>query len=97
MNPLKPADFVKVPAGSSFNPYDKGFFGSYQLERIKELPPGTYILRFYYETSTKAVQDYLGGSPFVSSQVVSPEIQKLFESVPDMHIKSNDLKITVLP
>ena len=97
MNPLKTADFVKVPASSSFNPYDKGFFGSYQMERIKELPPGTYILRFYYKTSTKSVRDYVGYNFLALTQVVSPEIQRLFESVPAVEIQSNDLKITVLP
>ena len=67
------------------------------MERIKELPPGTYILRFYYKTSAKTIQDYTGHIFFASEQVVPKEIQKLFESVPAVNIQSNDLKITVLP
>lgn len=100
MNRLRSADFVKIPAGSAFDLYGDGFFGSFEILRIKELPPGTYILRFYYKTSTKAVQDYFGDERLTLSTeplVVSPEIQKLFESVPDVDIQSNDLKITVIP
>lgn len=97
MNTLKTTDFVKVAAGTEFNPIGKGFFGSWQLYRFEQLPPGTYILRFYYQTSTKGVQDYFGDERMMGQKTVAPEIQKLFESVPLIDIKSNDLQITVQP
>ena len=97
MNTLETADFVKVAAGAEFNPFGQGFFGSWQLYRFKQLPPGTYILRFYYQTSTKGVQDYFGDERMMGQKTVSPEIQKLFEAVPLTDIKSNDLQITVQP
>ena len=97
MNKLKTTDFVKVAAGAEFNPFGQGFFGSWQLYRFKQLPPGTYIFRFYYQTSTKGVQDYFGDERMMGQKTVAPEIQKLFEAVSLIDIKSNDLQITVQP
>ncbi len=97
MNTLKITDFAKVAAGAEFNPAGKGFFGSSQLYRFRELPPATYILRFYYQTSTKSVQDYFGDERRMGQKTVPPEIQKLFKAVPLIDIKSNDLQITVQP
>lgn len=97
MNALKTTDFAKVAEGAEFNPTGKGFFGSSQLYRFRQLPPGTYILRFYYQTSTKSAEDYSGDLQRSRLKPVSPEIQELFEAVPLIDIKSNDLQITVQP
>jgi len=95
MNTLKITDFVRVAADTDFNPYGQGFFGSRQIYRFEQLPPGTYILRFYYQTSTNDVQDYFGDERMMEKKITFPKIQKLFEAVPLIDIKSNELKITV--
>ena len=95
MNLLQTTDFVKVTVGSEFNPSKGEFFFSAQLDRFLQLPPGIYILRFYYQTSTKGVEDYFGDERQMRGMTVAPEMQKLFEGVPLIDIKSNDLKITV--
>jgi hypothetical protein len=95
MNPLKAEDFVKVPAGKTFSPTGSGFFGSWQLYRFQELPPGVYVLRFYYQTSTKGIDDYFGDERMFGQKVEKPELLRFFEAVPLVDIKSNDLRITV--
>ena len=94
-NRLKTTDFVKVAPGAEFTPYGQGFFGSWELFRFSTLPPGDYVLRFHYQTSTKDVQDYFGDEKMMGQKTASPEIQKLYEAVPLVDVKSNDLRITV--
>ena len=91
MNVLKTTDFVAVPAGGTFNPFGKGFFPPHQFYRFPVTVPGDYTLRFSYSTSER-VQDYFGddrGQPNAA-----PEIQRLFERVPKLDLKSNELKLT---
>ena len=65
-NPLTVKDFVKVPAGGSFDPYapvnGHGFFGPPQLWGHNFDRRGTYRIRFVY--STEAPDDRrFGGTP----------------------------------
>lgn len=94
MNELRVEDFVTVPTGTEFDPYGLGFFGAWQIHQFAQLPPGTYIIRFYYQTSTKGIQQYFGDEHFLETPKVSPALQKLYESVPGLDLKSNELKIT---
>jgi hypothetical protein len=95
MNMLKTSDFVKVDAGGIFNPVGEGFFGSSQLFHFRSFPPGTYILRFFYRTSAKGVQEYFGDERMSGKKGAAPEIQKLYERVPQIDVKSNELRVTI--
>ncbi|WP_050028846.1 hypothetical protein [Verrucomicrobium sp. BvORR034] len=95
MNELRAEDFVTVPTGRDFDPYGPGFFGAWQIHQFSQLPPGTYIVRFYYQTSTKGMQQYFGDEQMSAEPKVSPAIQQLYEKVPGLNLRSNELKITV--
>ena len=97
MNLLKASDFVKVTAGAKFDLGGRGGYFSAKLFRFQELPPGDYILKFNYQTSTKTVRDYFGDEKMMGKTKASPEIQKLFESVPLVNLASNELRISVQP
>jgi hypothetical protein len=87
MNTLKTNDFVLVPAGENFNPFGKGFFRPAELVQFPVTTPGEYIFRFNYSTSNR-LQDYFG-----DEANAAPEIQRLFERVPKLELKSNELKL----
>jgi hypothetical protein len=94
---LRKTDFVVVPDGETFNPFGKGFFPPLQLERLAVTTPGVYTFRFSYATSDR-VEDYLGDArpPAGLSGIydpVTPEIRRLFERVPKLELKSNELKL----
>lgn len=93
MNVLRTTDFVVVPAGGTFNPFGKGFFGPVQFYRFPITVPGDYTLRFSYSTSDR-VQDYFGDERMSGQTTAAPEIQRLFERVPKLDLKSNELKLT---
>jgi len=97
MNPLRTTHFVVVPAGNAFDPFGKGFFGPMQLQGhiFPITTPGDYTLRFYYTTTTDRVEDYFGDERALIK--ASPEIQHLFERVPKLDLKSNELKLKFIP
>jgi hypothetical protein len=95
-NPLKQTDFVKVAPGKDFDPYGEGFFPSLVIERLGNLSPGTYILRFHYFTTAELV-NFFGDERMKSPPATTPEIEKLFELVPQIELTSNDLQITIQP
>lgn len=91
MNDLNATDFVVVPAGDAFEPLGKGFSRLSGFHPFQITTPGDYTLRFSYSTSDR-VQDYFG---LVQRRQpdASPEIQRLFERVPKLDLKSNELKL----
>lgn len=95
VNELRSEDFVTVPSGKEFDPYESRFFGSWQSQQLSQLPPGTYHIRFYYQTSIKGVHQYFGDERMLAEPKISPAIQKLYEMVPGLDLKSNTLKITI--
>lgn len=95
MNVLKTTDFVVVPAGGTFNPFGEGFFPPHQFYRFPVTVPGDYTLRFSYSTSDR-VQDYFGDERMSGQTTPAPEIQRLFERVPKLDLKSNELKLTFI-
>ena len=95
MNVLKTTDFIAVPAGKTFNPFGKGFFPPSQFYQFPVTTPGDYTLHFYYSTSDR-VQDYFGDERG-SQTNATPEIQRLFERVPKLELKSNTLKLKFVP
>lgn len=96
MNVLKTTDFVAVPAGNSFNPFGNGFFRLSQLGQFPVTVPGDYTLRFHYSTSDR-VHDYFGDERMSGQKIASAEINRLFERVPKLDLKSNELKLKFTP
>jgi len=92
MNVLKTTDFVTVPAGDTFNPFGNGFFPPVQFYRFPVTQPGDYTFRFSYSTSDR-VEDYFGDERMSGQKIAAPEIQRLFERVPKLDLKSNELKL----
>jgi hypothetical protein len=56
MNTLRAKDFVKVPSGGTFDPYQNvdgyGFFSAHQLSAENFKQPGEYRVRFVYSTAS---------------------------------------------
>ncbi len=96
MNILKATDFVTVAAGDTFNPFGKGFFPPVQFYRFPVTQPGDYTFRFSYSTSDR-VEDYFGDERMSGQKIAAPEIQRLFERVPKLDLKSNELKLKFTP
>ena len=94
MNLLRATDFVRVGAGKDFTPLGQEYMGS-TMFRIRNLPPGAYLLKFYYQTSTKGVEAYFGDERMMKNWKVSPEIQGLYAGVSELNLWSNELKFTI--
>ena len=97
---LGTSDFVPVPPGEAFNPFGEGFFPPAQIQPFffPIRKPGTYIVRFRYTTSPR-IEDYFGAERLRAAHTATPEIQRLFERVPKVDLKSNELilKFTAKP
>lgn len=98
MNGLGAEDFVKVPPGESFDPYQHtdghGFFSAEQLEPENFRQPGVYRIRFIYS----AKSDDLGawGRGGGESSEVNTEIVKMFQLVPKVEVRSDEFALTVV-
>ncbi|HEX8373512.1 MAG TPA: hypothetical protein VF585_12075 [Chthoniobacterales bacterium] len=93
MNTLRVPDFVVVPVGGTFDPLGEGFFRLHQFSQFPISAPGNYTLQFSYSTSDR-IMDYFGDERMSGQTTAAPEIQRLFERVPNLHIESNKLKLT---
>ena len=92
MNSIKPEDFILVKSGGVFNPYQKGFFGSYQISSKENFKiPGTYRITFYYSTKSEKLEEYFGDDYDIDKD----KIRSLFSKVPHVELKSNTLSITI--
>jgi hypothetical protein len=95
--------FVLVPGGTSFNPFDSERPGEdpatvniLHIHRELVQTPGVYRFRLVYSTASANIADYAGwngGRPVVNT----PAIQALFEQVPRMVVKSNEIQVTIVP
>jgi hypothetical protein len=90
MNPLREDDFVLVKSGETFDPYQKGFFGSYKFD-IKENFQfnGTYRITFYYSTKSRKLNEYFGDDYGIDKE----KVKQLFKKVPHIELTSNTLEI----
>ena len=94
MNELREKDFVKVPPGGAFDPYqsidDHGF-----SPNVQQLHPGNfraageYRLRFVYSTRSDKMGEWFG-------DVTNAKLAHLFRQVPKVEVRSNELKVTVV-
>ena len=107
MNMLRVENFVRVPAREVFSPFGEGFFSwlPYPVDFLDfgvRQEPGTYTVRYYYSTSGDKVSDYFGDERIAAALSgkefsVEPEIQRRFDQVPHVELRSKELKITFRP
>ncbi len=95
MNALREKDFMKVPPGGQFDPYqhidEYGFFSAHMLSADAFRAAGKYRIRFVYSTRSRFIDSWRGPTDETHS-----EIRTLFEQVPKVEIKSNEIEITVV-
>lgn len=97
MNTLREKDFVKVPPGGSFDPYQKidayGFFATYQLYSNTFRAAGQYRIRFFYSTDCAEIAKWAGDG--VGEVRASRTLARLFRQVPKAEASSNEVLVTV--
>lgn len=98
MNTLREKDFVQVPAGKAFDPYqnvdDFGFFSANQLTPSTFQTAGEYRIRFVYSTKSDTIAEWGGyGRNKVAED---PKLIGMFQQVPKVEISSNEIKVTVV-
>ena len=96
MNGLREKDFMKVPPGSTFNPYqfidDLGFFYSVRLNPVTFPTTGEYHIRFVYSTKSGDIAEWAGDRYEGNIK----ELRSMLRQVPKVEIASNEIKITVV-
>jgi hypothetical protein len=106
MNAIREKDFVKVPPGGKFDPYqtidEYGFFGSSQLTAAIFPLPGRYRIRLIYSTDQADAKCWLGDSHGNRSEMLNTgrsdeAIIKLLDQVPKTTVSSNEITVQVLP
>jgi hypothetical protein len=94
-NALRARDFVKVPRGGKFDPYqtidDQGFFPAHDICPETFSAPGTYHVRFVYSTRNGDIRDWGGGAVQSNAMILAK-----FKRVPKVDVKSNEIAITVV-
>ncbi len=98
MNTLRAKDFMKVPAGGTFNPYQhvdqSGFFSAHQLYPENFRQPGEYRFRFVYSTANNDIGAWGGDGG--ASVAKDAEIMRMFRLVPKVEVQSEEFKLTVV-
>jgi hypothetical protein len=105
MNAIREKDFVKVPRGGKFDPYQKiddlGFFGTALLTPATFQAEGEYRIRFVYSTDRAEPKYWLGdvnGSAalMLSTGGANEEVVKLLAKVPKTTVSSNEITVKVV-
>jgi hypothetical protein len=96
---LREEDFVKVPPGGTFDPFqeidDYGFFfASRQLNPHTFRAAGEYRIRFVYSTRSDDIGAWAGESAWTPAQY--EKVVGLFRQVPKVEVQSNEIKVTVV-
>jgi len=98
MNTLREQDFVNVPPGGSFDPFQSidsyGFFGTHQLNPKTFSTPGTYRIRFVYSTNQAKIGAWAGDRS--DAVIADKNLGALFAKVPKVEVQSNEFLLTVV-
>lgn len=107
INAIREKDFVKVPPGGKFDPYqtidEYGFFGSSLIIPKTFHAEGEYRVRFVYSTAAADPKFWLGDAHGKNARVLrhgdadDSAITKLLQRVPKTTVCSNEITITVVP
>jgi hypothetical protein len=97
MNAIREKDFVKVPRGRKFNPYQKiddhGFFGTSLIVPATFQAEGEYRIRFVYSTDNADPKSWLGD---MGGNVTEMQVVKMLANVPKTTISSNEITVKVV-
>jgi len=105
MNAIREKDFVKVPRGGKFDPYQKiddhGFFGTSLITPATFRAEGEYRIRFVYSTDKTEpkfwVGDALGNvTLMLNTGTTNENVAKLLASVPKTTVSSNEITVKVV-
>ena len=104
MNAIREKDFVRVPPGGKFDPYQSidegGFFGSSQMIPESFASEGEYRIRFVYSTEAPKLETWLGDRNGLMLEVLPAatpreKLLKLLEQVPRTTVSSNEITVKV--
>ena len=94
MSMLQEGDFVELAPGETLVLAESaGHFSFYQLSQ----KPGTYWVRYSYATSSGGVEKYYGDERMTEGFKVDWKLRELAERIPELSVKSNMVKVVVLP
>jgi hypothetical protein len=105
MNSIREKDFVKVPRGGKFDPYqhvdEYGFFGSSQITPATFQFEGEYRIRFVYSTDKSDPKFWLGDAKGDKSEILNSggadnNVVKLLAKVPKTTISSNEITVKIV-
>jgi hypothetical protein len=105
MNAIRGKDFVKVPRGGKFDPYQKiddlGFFASSLISPTTFRAEGEYRIRFIYSTDRVEPKYWLGDVNGDTAEMLPTEgnnekVVKLLAKVPKTTISSNEISVKVV-
>ncbi len=93
MDPLKKSDFVLLKAKEKFNPYQQGFFPSYQINQSTFQEPGEYKISFVYSTESEELKAWT--TPW-HREGNEEELLGLLKQVPKLMVESNTVIVEIL-
>jgi len=105
MNTIREKDFVKVPRGGKFNPYQKiddhGFFGTSLITPATFRAEGEYRIRFVYSTDRAEPKFWLGDvnghmGEMLNAGATNENVVKLLANVPKTTVSSNEITVSVV-
>lgn len=104
MNSIRDKDFVKVPPGGKFDPYqkidDRGFFGPLIIPSMFAAE-GKYRIRFVYSTEKADPKYWLGDVHGEAAEIFiaagsAVNVVNLLATVPKTTVCSNEISVTVV-
>lgn len=105
MNAIREKDFVKVPRGGKFDPYQKidegGFFGTSLITPATFGAEGEYRIRFVYSTEKAEPKFWLGDANGEVAEMLGAggakeNVVKLLAKVPKTTVSSNEITVKVV-
>lgn len=105
MNTIRENDFVKVPRGGKFNPYQKiddhGFFGTSLMVPATFQAEGEYRIRYVYSTDNADAKCWLGDvrgsvAEMLNTGGTHENVVRLLAQVPKTTVSSNEITVKVL-
>jgi hypothetical protein len=105
MNAIREKDFVKVPRGGKFDPYQKidgyGFFGTSLITPATFRAEGEYRIRFVYSTDRAEPKFWLGDvhgnvTEMLNTGGTNENVVKLLANVPKTTVSSNEITVKVV-
>jgi hypothetical protein len=92
-DPLRGEDFVKVPPGGIFNPYERSngdTAGGHELMAESFVEGAEYRIRFVYSTANQDIREWMGAGDSSEDRL---RLKSLFSRVPKITVVSNEITV----